>query len=207
MKQILSRAALTSDLAIIIYLALANLLLHFLTNSHYGYFRDELYYIACGEHLAWGYADQPPLIAVIARLSRVLMGDSLFALRFFPAVAVALLVLISGLIARAFGGRRFAVALTALAVIIMPVYLYLHTVLTMNAFEPLFWMLDVYLVVLIIKDGRTRLWLWFGVVSGVGLLNKHSMLLFGFAIVVGLLLTPARKFLFNRWLVFGGLVA
>lgn len=207
MKQLFHRAILKSDLAILSYLALADLLLHFLTNGRYGYFRDELYYLACGEHLAWGYADQPPLIAVVARLSRALMGDSLFAIRFCPAVAGALLVLIAGLIARALGGRRFAIALTALAVIVMPVYLYLHTVLTMNAFEPLFWMTDAYLVIRIIKEGRTRLWLWFGVVSGVGLLNKHSMLIFGFAIVVGLLLTSARKVLFNRWLVFGGLVA
>src|SRR5436305_5817033 len=108
MKQILSRAALTSDLAIIIYLALANLLLHFLTNSHYGYFRDELYYLACGEHLAWGYADQPPLIALVARISRATMGDSLFAIRFLPAVAGALLVFVAGLLARELGGRRFA---------------------------------------------------------------------------------------------------
>src|SRR5438105_845725 len=108
MKRLLTRASLTSDLAVLVYLSTAKLLLHFLINSHYGYFRDELYYLACGEHLAWGYADQPPLIAVVAWLERAVMGDSLFAIRFFPAVAGALLVFVAGLLAREIGGRRFA---------------------------------------------------------------------------------------------------
>lgn len=191
----------------LVYLSCAKLLLHFLTNGHYGYFRDELYYLACGDHLAWGYADQPPLIAVVARASRMLLGDSLFALRFFAAVAGALTVFVAGLLAREFGGTRFAIALTALAVIIAPVYLYLHTILTMNAFEPLCWTLGAYLVVLIIKQERPRLWLLFGLVTGLGLLNKHSTLFFGASIVAGLLFTSARKYFLSKWLWLGGLLA
>ena len=195
------------DLTVIFYLSACKLLLHFFTNGQYGYFRDELYYLACGEHLDWGYVDQAPLIAVVAAASRALLGESLFAIRFFPAVAGAALVFVTGLIVRELGGRRFAVVLACLSVIVAPAYLALHTILTMNAFEPLVWAVCAYLVIRICKGGSERLWLWFGLVAGLGLMNKHSTLLFGFAVVVGLLLTPARKFFLSRWLWFGGLVA
>ncbi len=195
------------DSAVLFYPALLKLTLHFLTNGQYGYFRDELYYIACGEHLDWGYVDQPPLIAVVAKATRVLFGDSLFAIRFFPAVAGALLVFLTGLIVRQLGGGGFAQLLAALAIIIAPAYLLLHTWLTMNAFEPLFWMACAYIAILILQGRDRRLWLLFGAIAGVGLMNKQSMLFFGFAIVVGLLLTPQRKILFNKWIWFGGALA
>jgi hypothetical protein len=197
----------TSDLALILYLSLCDLLLHLLTNGHYGYFRDELYYIACGEHLAWGYVDLAPMIALVARVTRAILGDSLFAIRFPAALAGAGLVFVTGLIVRELGGRRFAITLASVAVIIAPGFLILHTILTMNAFEPLFWALGAYLLVRILKTGDARLWLWFGVVAGLGLMNKHSTLMFGFAVVVALLLTPARKYFLSKWLWLGGLVA
>src|SRR5438876_11501646 len=89
----------------------AALLVHLLTNGRYNYFRDELYYIACGQHLAFGYVDLPLLSALLVRLSRVLFGDSLFAIRLLPAVAGALNVALTGMIARELGGRSWAVAL------------------------------------------------------------------------------------------------
>ncbi|MDT4955715.1 MAG: hypothetical protein QOJ02_3853 [Acidobacteriota bacterium] len=194
-------------MAVLYYLAALKLALHFLTNSQYGYFRDELYYIDCGEHLDWGYVDQSPLIAVVAKATRVLLGDSLFALRFFPAVAGALLVLITGLMVRELGGNRFAQVLAALCVIIAPAYLFMHTILTMNAFEPLFWMLCAYLTILIVKNEKPKFWLLFGLVAGIGLMNKHSMLFFGFALIAGLLLTPFRRIFLSRWVWLGGLIA
>src|SRR2546429_4310120 len=84
------------------------LLVHLLTNRRYGYFRDELYYMACGQHLAFGYVDQPPLSILLSRLSRTLFGDSLFAIRFFPALAGAGIVALTGAIAREMGGRGWA---------------------------------------------------------------------------------------------------
>src|ERR1700752_5434532 len=89
-------------------LAAFTVCVHFLFNSKYGYFRDELYYAACGEHLAWGYIDHAPLVALIARVSRATLGDSLFALRFFPALAAAAKVYLSGWMARELNGGRFA---------------------------------------------------------------------------------------------------
>ena len=195
------------ELALALYLSAFKLLLHFLTNGGYGYFRDELYYLACAEHLDWGYVDQAPLIAVVSRAERALLGDSLFAVRFLPAVAGAALVFVTGLLVRELGGRRFAVLLACACVIVAPAFLALHTLLTMNAFEPLFWTTGAYLVARILKNGDARLWVWFGLLMGVGLQNKHSTLVFGFAVVAGLLLTPARKFLLSKWLWVGGLVA
>ena len=103
-RRFLSRHFLLRDTAFLAYLALATLLIHFLTNGGYGYFRDEFYYLACGEHLAWGYVDQPPFVALMAWVTRNLLGESLFALRFFPAVCGALVVLLTGLMARELGG-------------------------------------------------------------------------------------------------------
>src|SRR5882672_7427306 len=97
-----------SDQAIAVCFAISACVLHFLVNGRYGYFRDELYYAACGQHLAWGYVDQAPLIAVIARLSRMLFGDSLHALRFFPALSSGAKILLTGWIVRELGGRRYA---------------------------------------------------------------------------------------------------
>ncbi len=120
MQRVLTRRFLLSDRMVLFYLALFKLLLHFATNHRYGYFRDEMYYLACGEHLDWGYVDQSPLIALFAWASRALMGDSLFAVRFFPAVAGACVVFVTGLIVRELGGGRFSIILACLAVIISP---------------------------------------------------------------------------------------
>ncbi|MCP4250836.1 MAG: glycosyltransferase family 39 protein [bacterium] len=197
----------TSGPGIVGLLGLATLLLHFATNSQYGYHGDEFYFIACGEHLEFGYVDHAPLIAVVAKVSRVLLGDSLFAIRFFPALAGAVTVILTGRIVQLLGGSRFAQAVAALTVIIAPVYLRTGNMLCIPAFEPLFWTLGSYLVVIIIKESRPRLWLAVGAVAGFGLLNKHSMLLWGFGLVVGLLLTSARRHLLSKWIWLGGLVA
>ncbi|PYJ72672.1 MAG: hypothetical protein DME75_03970 [Verrucomicrobia bacterium] len=103
---------LATEQKLIVFFGAVTLLVHVLTNSRYHYFRDEFYYIACGQHLAFGYVDLPPLSALLVRLSRVLLGDSLFAIRFLPAVAGAVNVALTGMIARELGGRSWAVALS-----------------------------------------------------------------------------------------------
>ena len=192
---------------IVVALAALTLALHLYAGRHYGFFVDELYYLACSQHLAWGYVDQAPLIAIVTKTARVLLGDSLGAIRFFPALAGAGQVLLAGMIARELGGGRFAQGLAALCTLLAPGFLALDNLLTMNAFEPLFWMGCAYLVIRIIRTGDDRLWLGFGALAGLGLLNKHSMLIFGFALVAGLLVTPQRKHLASRWFWAGGGIA
>jgi 4-amino-4-deoxy-L-arabinose transferase-like glycosyltransferase len=198
---------LERDQAIVVCVAITACVVHFLANGRYGYFRDELYYAACGQHLAWGYVDQAPLIAVIARLSRKLFGDSLHALRFFPALASGAQVFLTGWIVRELGGRHYAQVLATTAMLVCPIFLTMDNFLSMNAFEPVFWMLCVAIVLRIVQTGRQRLWLLFGFVAGVGILNKHSMLVFGFAFFLSLLVTRQRRLLREPWIWIGALIA
>jgi hypothetical protein len=198
-----------TEAALLLLLPLTKLLLHFWNNwqGGYGIFRDELYFIACGEHLAWGYVDQPPMIAAVAALTRALLGDSLFALRFFPAVAGAAVVLVTGLIARELGAGRFGRLLAQLAALVAPVFLAIHTILSMNVFEHLLWALAAYVLILIAKRNAPHLWLWFGVMAGLGLLTKHSMAFFCIALFAGLLVSAQRGHLRQRWFWMGAGVA
>src|SRR5208282_276264 len=207
MQKLISRQFLLSDLAVLSYLALLTVFIHFLANGGYGYFRDELYYMACGKHLAWGYVDQPPFVALMAFITRHLLGDSLFALRFFPAICGGLIVLLTGLMARELGGGRYAQVLAAVAVMVAPVYLAIDNSFSVNCCDQVFWALAGYIVVRILKQDDSKLWLLFGLVAGVGLMNKYSMGFLGLGIVVGLLLTPARRQLLNKWLWLGGAIA
>jgi 4-amino-4-deoxy-L-arabinose transferase-like glycosyltransferase len=200
------RLALSAT-AVIVCLSASTLLVHLYAGRHYGYFRDELYYLACSRHLAWGYVDQPPLIAWIVWLVRSLLGDSLPSIRFLPAVAGAAEVALTALIARELGGKRFAQCLAALAALVAPGILATDNLLSMNAFEPLFWMGCAWLLLRIVKTGNQRLWIWFGILAGFGLENKYSMLIFGAGIVFGLLLTPERRALRSPWLWIGGALA
>ena len=181
-------------------------LIHLLFNHGYGYFRDELYYAVCGQHLAWGYVDHAPLVAVVAHFTRAILGDSLAALRFVPALSGAAKVVVAGWMAREMGGGRLAQFFVALTTLIAPIYLTFDNFLSMNAFEPVFWMLCAAVVVRILNGGDRRLWLLFGLVAGLGLLNKHSMLFFGSGLVLGLLLTVPREFT-HCWIWLGTAVA
>jgi hypothetical protein len=196
-----------NDLAILVVLSMVKFLIHFFASGGYGYFRDELYYMACGENLDFGYVDHPPLIAIVTKFSRLLFGDSLIAIRFFPALAGALVLFLTGLIVRELGGKRTAILLAAVAVFIAPILLAINGILSMNAFDHLFWTLAAYILILILKNKNDKLWLVLGAVLGIGLQNKHSIFFFGFGLLVGLFLTQHRKYLYSTWLSFGTLVA
>ncbi len=188
-------------------IAAASFVLHMIFNNRYGYFRDEFNYIVCGRHLGWGYVDQPPLLPVLSRICLAIFGDSLRSVRLLPALSSAALVLLTGLIARELGGKRFAVALSGLTVLIAPIYLSGGSLLTSNCdLEVLLWMGCAYFAVLASKRDQPRYWLGFGVVAGIGLQEKYSIAVLGFAIVVGLLLTQ-RRFLLSKGMWLGGAAA
>jgi hypothetical protein len=191
----------------LIGLCAAKLLLHIFTSvRHYGYFRDELYYLDMARHLDWGYVDAAPLIAVYAKIA-LWMGGSLAALRILPALAGAALVALSILIARELGGGRYAQFLAGVCLLVCPAVLLADSLLTMNAFEPLFWMGCMWVVARILRTGDSRLWLWFGVLAGLGLENKHSTLSFGFSVTVALLLTQHRREFATKWIWIAGAIA
>jgi 4-amino-4-deoxy-L-arabinose transferase-like glycosyltransferase len=184
---------------ILVYIALARLALHLFTNGGYGYARDELYYIACGNHLDWGYVDHPPLTPLLARFVASVAGTSLAAVRFLPAVAAAATTFIAGRTARELGGKLWAQVLTAVAVTVGYSSLLFGTLMTTNVFDHLLWAAALYLFVVILVRGDGRRWLWLGVVLGLGLMNKHSMVFLGGALFAGLVLCDERKRLASRW--------
>jgi hypothetical protein len=200
-------ASMSSGSAIVLYIAAAKLFFHLITATRYGIFRDELYYLACAEHLDWGYVDQPPLIALIAWFSTRVFGNSLLALRLLPALAGAILVWLTGKVVKEIGGGRFAQWFAALAVALAPIYLLMHHWMTMNAFEPLIWTGCAWCIVRAINTPRPRYWFMFGVLVGIGMETKYTTAFFVVSVIIGLLATRDRQALKDRWFWFGALAA
>ena len=188
--------------------AAIKLVLHIATNlweAHigYGYFRDEFYYIICGRNLAWGYVDHGPLVALQAKLALALFGKSLAGIRMLSALGGAGRVFLTGILAWSLGGRRPAQGLAMLGVLVAPQYLGTDSFLSMNSFESLFWMGCLLALTLLVRGCSERIWLLFGISGGLGLLNKPSMTFFLVALLVAILLTPQRRFLFSKWAAAG----
>jgi 4-amino-4-deoxy-L-arabinose transferase-like glycosyltransferase len=173
----------------------------------YGYFIDELYYIACARRLDFGYVDHPPLAPAVLRLNLALFGDSLPAIRLPSALAAALTALTTGWLAARLGAGPFGQALASVCAVVPPILLVLFSFFSMNSFEILLWAAILVVAVLLVERNEPRLWLAFGVLAGIALENKHTVAVLALAILVGLILTPERKLLFTRWLWIGGAVA
>ena len=159
------------------------------------YFRDEFYYLACSRHLAWGYVDQPPLSVAILWVVRHLAGDSLLTLRITAALAAAATVALTGALARRFGASAFGETLAMLAAAVAPELLALGSFYSMNVFDILIWTLAAYVLAGILERPTTGGWLVLGVVLGLGLENKISVLWLGGGLAAGLVLTSARRLL------------
>ncbi len=183
------------------------LLVHLLTNQRYGYFRDELYFIACARHLDFGYVDLPPLSMLLLRFEMMVFGDSLFAVRIFSALASAGMVALTGLLARELGGRIWGVSLGCIGALTSLYFLAIGNFYTPQVYEPLFWTGAIYFLVRIINGAPGRTWIWFGVMVGLGLQDKHSMAFFAAAIVLAILFTPERRHFGQKWIWLAGLVA
>jgi Dolichyl-phosphate-mannose-protein mannosyltransferase len=188
-------------------IALIYFALHLITSTRYGYFRDALYYLACSEHLAFGYVDQPPLIAWLGWIARHTLGTSLPALIFWPALAGAARIVLTAAFARELGAGRFGIILAAALAATPGVWWVIDHQFAMNCLEPLFWGGLAYVVLRLIKTQNPKWWLVFGVIAGVGLLNKYSLVVFAAALLVGLLLTRNRRLLFTPWILAGGMIA
>jgi hypothetical protein len=174
--------------------------------SRYGYHRDELYFVEASRHLAWGYVDQPPLSVALAGLSRMLFGLSLPGLRLFPAVADGGMVLVTGLIARELGGGRFAQGLAALAVAAGP-FLVAGHLAGPTIYDFLGWAVTSLLVIRILRTGRDRLWLAVGLVAGVSLLAKETILFLLVGLAIGFLVNRQARIFASPWLWMGLAVA
>lgn len=204
----LTRERLTSTTALLLYIAFTAFLAHLLVAGNYGYFRDELYYMAAGRHLAAGYVDFPPFVALVAALLRVTTNDNLIALHVVSGAVSAALIFTTGMIARELGGKRLAQVLAALGALCNITFLATGSIFSYDVFDELAWALAAYVFIRLIRREQPRLWLLFGLVVGLGLTNKLSLLYFGLAFVVGLLLTRGGRAQFRtRWIWLGGLIA
>lgn len=195
------------SLAIPILVAGIYFLALLLTSTRYGYFRDALYYLACAEHLAWGYVDQPPLFVLIAWIARHTLGTSLPALMFWPALAGAGRIVLTAAFARELGAKKFGVGFAAVLAATPGVCYVIDHQFGMNALEPLFSTGCAFVILRMIRTENLNLWIAFGAIAGLGLENKYSIAVFAFALLAGLLLSSQRKFLFTPWLFAGGAVA
>ncbi len=187
--------------------ALASLLMHLFTNGNYGMFRDEYYYLACADRPAWGYVDHPPLSIVILAVWKAIFGDSVASIRILPALCGSGLIFLTGAMAAALGGRARAQLLAGLAAGVGATALVVCGFYSMNAFDLLFWSGAYLLLIRLIRTGRSRLWLWLGIVLGLGLLNKIGLLVFGLCLGLGLIMTRHRSWLRHRNLWFAAGIA
>ncbi len=174
-------------------LAVLFFILQIATAWNYGIFRDEMYFLDCGNHLAFGYVDHPPMVALAARIGSSVFGNSILAVRLIPAFAGAALVLIMAAMARRLGGGTFAAGIAALAMFTAPAFLGIFSQLNIPLFEILIWAVCACLFIDILNGRGTRHWLWLGLFAGLGLQTKLTGLVFGFALAVGLLTTRQRQ--------------
>src|SRR5687768_1413454 len=158
-------------------------------SGFYHYFRDELYFIACGRHLDWGYVDHPPLVGVYAWIGEHL-GGSLRGFRFLATLSGTLRILLTGVITARLGGGRAAQALACTAVLLAPIYLGIDSILSMNTFEHLFWLACLLIVIEIANGASEKWWLAFGVLAGLSLQTKHTILFLALGLGVAIVLTP-----------------
>lgn len=191
----------------VLIIAGISFLAHVLVGDNYGYFRDELYVMAMSQHPAFGYVDVPPLVPWITQIPRLLTGNALWAIHVISALVCAGTIILTGLMARLLGASRWAQGLAALAAATALIFMAIGSVYAYDVFDEFWWTLCATILILLLCDERPRLWLAFGLVAGLGLLTKDTILFWGFALVAGLLLTPQRRLLFTRWTLVGGLIA
>jgi Dolichyl-phosphate-mannose-protein mannosyltransferase len=175
--------------------------------GRYGFHRDELYFLACARHLAWGYVDQPPIVPVVARIAVALFGSSVVGLRLFPAAAGGMCVVFTACMARELGGGRRAQLLAALAAATSAQVLATVHLLSTAAFDLFFWSAITFLVLRLLRTGDERWWLAIGAVAGVGLLNKYNVTFLLVGLAVGLVGAGRARMLASRWVWAGGAIA
>ena len=182
-------------------------------HAGYGVFRDELYFLVCGRHPAWGYVDQPPMIPLVARISESLFGlHSLALFRTFPSLAGGAEVALTGILAWRMGASRWAQALAMTGILLAPMVMGIDATISTSIFEPVFWMTAVLALIELvrragrgIRSGLAVAWWWvvLGVAAGLGLENKWNEFFFLVCLLVALLVTSQRKVLASKWFLIG----
>ncbi|HEY5326767.1 MAG TPA: glycosyltransferase family 39 protein [Mucilaginibacter sp.] len=175
--------------------------------SHFGFHRDEFLHLVLADHLDWGYKEVPPFIALLAKISSVVFGNSVFAARIFPTICGGLIIWFTGLITVELGGKKFAVALACLAMIFSPAFAATDYLFQPVVFDQFWWVMAVWLLTKYSNTSSIKYLYWLGVVVGLGMLTKYSMSFFAFSLLFGLAISKQRKMLLNRHIIGAALIA
>jgi len=196
-----------ADLLVLAVIAGAFAVLHILTNGRYGFHRDELQFLSDARHLDWGFVAYPPLTPFVERIAFTIFGLSLVGLRLFSVLAQAAVILVSGLMARSLGGPRLAQVATAISVGFSGLPIFEATEFQYTTFSFLWWVLVCWFTIRLLTTENPRWWLGIGAAIGFGLMTKYSLVFFAAGLLVGLVLSRARRYFINPWFWAGVLVA
>jgi hypothetical protein len=183
----------------LIWISGAFVALEMAVSARYGFHRDELYFLACARHLAWGYVDQPPLVPAVAWISTHLFGTSAVSIRVFPALAGGVAIVLTAAMARELGGGRTAQILAAGAAATSPQVVATFHLLSTASFDLMFWSAITFLALRLLRTGEERLWLAVGAVAGLGLLNKWTVAFLLAGLLIALLAGGRRRMLLSGW--------
>ncbi len=197
---------LSSTNLVILVAAILKFSIHMFSSPGYGFFFDELYTIALSRHLAFGYVDLPPLVPALVAFSRALLGTSLFAYHIFPALAGSATLVFACLITKEFGGKPFAVALSALAFIGVTMMLGADSIFCYDSIDQLVLSAFLYVLVRFLKTGNRKLWLLLGALAGVACITKMTLPFLGPGFLIALLISKYRKDLLTPWPWLGALI-
>src|SRR6201996_9114263 len=181
--------------------------LNLLAISHFGFHRDEFLHLVLADHMAWGYKEVPPFIALLAKITITIFGDSVFAARIFPTIAGGLIIWLTGLITVELGGKMFAITLACMALIFSPAFAASDYLFQPVVFDQLWWVLAVWLLTRYCNTSGAKYLYFLGAVIGVGLLTKYTMAFFTFSLILGIIISKQRKMLLNRHIIGAAVVA
>lgn len=192
-----------TDNLVLFLITLCAVIFHIILNGQYGFHRDELDFIMNARRLDWGYVSYPPVTPLFTRIGLILFGESLRGLRILPAAAQGICMVLAALIARDIGGKRSAQFLTAFAVFIAPISLIGGTVIMYFTFDYLWWVLVAFFFVRLLTTEDPRYWIGIGAGIGIGMMTKYTMVFWAAGLAAAVIITPARKYLFSKWLYLG----
>jgi 4-amino-4-deoxy-L-arabinose transferase-like glycosyltransferase len=204
---VLSRPLIQSGLAAVLAVALGRLAVHVALGGEYGWHRDELAVLDDARHLAWGYVAYPPVAPAIARVGVEIFGPSLTGVRFFSALAQALVVVLAGLMAFELGGGRRAQIVAAVAVAIAPISVIQGVLFQYVSFDFLWWVLLSWLVIRLLRSDDSRWWLAIGATIGAGMMTKYTIIFLVAGLVAGFFVSGPRRHLRSVWLWAGALLS
>lgn len=193
------RQIISTEVLLIIFFAVTKLVIHLFTISNFELHRDAYLYYALSEHLSWGYISVPPSIAIVGKIATSIFGNTVFGLRFFPALIGAINIIIIGLFVKELGGRNIAISLACLAYLLSPSYLHTNALFQPVAFDHFYWLLSGFLFMTLIKNGNPKIWLWIGFVFGMAFLNKYTIVFLYTAFAISLLISKQRRLFYSKY--------